>query len=291
VKTEFQLLPHEIIFGAFLFVTWFRLVFAVGFFAPHTLFYLVLVGISGGLIYACRRQETSLRWRARLLFYFVAMNAVYAHLKVAVPAMHPGTADALLQKMDRWLIGRNLSLRMETLVHPALTEFFSACYILFFPYLLLSVIVYCVGDLETFKKFTTGLFSIYGLGFLGYTLLPAQGPHLVMTDQFTVPLTGGWITHWNAETVRLGSNHVDVFPSLHCAVSSFFLLFDRVHKPVARSVQERREKASLRFDGVRVQRLPCILRTVVQAVAVPDLGVQPPVQCVCKQHLAVALAP
>ena len=231
MKTEFQLLPHEIIFGAFLLVTWFRLVFAVGFFAPHTLFYLVLVGISGGLIYACRRQETSLRWRARLLFYFVAMNAVYAHLKVAVPAMHPGTADALLQKMDRWLIGRNLSLRMETLVHPALTEFFSACYILFFPYLLLSVIVYCVGDLETFKKFTTGLFSIYGLGFLGYTLLPAQGPHLVMTDQFSVPLTGGWITHWNAEIVRLGSNHVDVFPSLHCAVSSFFLFFDRVHKP------------------------------------------------------------
>lgn len=230
MKTEPRLLPHEIIFGAVLIVTWLRLGFVVGFFAAIALFYLALAGISGALIYACLRKETNLRWRIRLLFYFGAMNLVYAHLKVAVPAMHSHTADALLQRADQWLVGTNLSLRMETLVCPALTEFFSACYILFFPYLLFSVILYCVGDLATFKKFTAGLFSIYGLGFFGYTLLPAQGPHLVMADQFTVPLTGGWITHGNSEIVRLGSNHVDVFPSLHCAVSLYFLLFDRAYK-------------------------------------------------------------
>ena len=231
MKTKLRLLPHEIIFGAFLTATWLRLVFGIGFFAPNALFYLTLLSISGVLIHWCVRKETNLRWRARLLFYFVAMNLAYAHLKVAVPAMRPRAADAILQKVDHWLVGTNLSLRMEAIVHPVLTEFLSACYILFFPYLLFSVIVYCVGDLDTFRKFTVGLFSIYGLGFLGYTLLPAQGPHLVMADQFTVPLAGGWITRWNSEIVRLGSNHVDVFPSLHCAVSSFFLLFDRVHKP------------------------------------------------------------
>src|SRR5256885_11678339 len=104
MKTEFQLLPHEIIFGAFLFVTWFRLVFAVGFFAPLALFYLVLVGTSGGLIYACRRQETSLRWRARLLFYLVAMNAGYAPFEVAGSPVHPGATHAPLHKIGRWFV-------------------------------------------------------------------------------------------------------------------------------------------------------------------------------------------
>jgi membrane-associated phospholipid phosphatase len=52
-----------------------------------------------------------------------------------------------------------------------------------------------------------------------------------MADQFTVPLEGWIVTHWNAEIVRAGSNGVDVFPSLHCGVTSFILLFDWSHKP------------------------------------------------------------
>ena len=44
-------------------------------------------------------------------------------------------------------------------------------------------------------------------------------------------LTGGWITGWNAAVVAKGSNGVDVFPSLHCAVSCFLLFFDRRHRP------------------------------------------------------------
>ena len=92
MTTKLRLLPHEIIFGAFLTVTWLRLVFCIGFFAPNALFYLTLLSISGALIKWC--GETNLRWRARLLFYFVAMNLAYAHLRVAVPAMRPHAADA-----------------------------------------------------------------------------------------------------------------------------------------------------------------------------------------------------
>jgi membrane-associated phospholipid phosphatase len=52
-----------------------------------------------------------------------------------------------------------------------------------------------------------------------------------MTNQFTQPLDGWWITKWNAAIVATGSNKVDVFPSLHCALSSFLLFFDRRHRP------------------------------------------------------------
>ncbi len=231
MKSKLRPLPHEVLFGLFLVVTWLRLALGVSFFAVHTLFFFALILIAITLIVLCTRNETGANWRVRLLFYAVAMNLVYPSLKTVVPAIRPGSEDALLQQIDGWLIGENLSLRMQAIIHPALTEFFSACYILFFPYLLFSLVLYAVGDLAVFKKFTAGLFGIYGLGFFGYSLLPAKGPHLVMTDQFTVPLTGWWITQWNSDIVRLGSNQVDVFPSLHCAVSSFFLFFDRVHKP------------------------------------------------------------
>jgi len=124
-----------------------------------------------------------------------------------------------------------LSLRLQPFIQPVLTEFLSFCYILFFPSLLFGMICYFFGELELLKKFFVGLFSLYGLGYLGYSLVPALGPHLAMPDQYTAPLEGWAMTRWNSAVVRFGSNHVDVFPSLHCAVSSYMLFFDRRHKP------------------------------------------------------------
>jgi membrane-associated phospholipid phosphatase len=51
-----------------------------------------------------------------------------------------------------------------------------------------------------------------------------------MAHEFHVPFNGWHFTQWNAAMVRFGSNGVDVFPSLHCAISSYMLFFDRWHK-------------------------------------------------------------
>jgi membrane-associated phospholipid phosphatase len=226
-----RLLPHEICFGLFLLVTWTRLVFALGFFSVHALLYLALLVANAWAIWFCRSKGTPRRWRLGLLFYPVAMNLIFMHMKVAIPLIHPASMDPVLHHLDSLLIGTNLSVRLQPIVHPALTEFFSCCYILFFPYLLFSMVYYFLGELELLKKFVIGLFTIYGIGFLGYSLMPAAGPCHALTDQFTVPLNGWWITKWNAAIVAQGSNGVDVFPSLHCAISSFFLFFDRRHRP------------------------------------------------------------
>jgi membrane-associated phospholipid phosphatase len=228
---QWRLLPHEFFFGLFLVITWMRLGFTVGFLGPDALLYFVLIVINVWVIWLCRSNGTSVRWRLGSLFYPLVMNVVFMHMKTAIPKIHPQRMDAVLQHIDQLGIGTNLSLRLQPLIHPALTEFFSFCYILFFPYLLFSLIYYFCGDVALLKKFVSGLFTIYGIGFLGYSLLPAAGPYHAMVDQFTKPLDGWWITKWNAAIVAAGSNQVDVFPSLHCAVSSFLLFFDRRHRP------------------------------------------------------------
>jgi membrane-associated phospholipid phosphatase len=226
-----RLLPHEFFFGLFLLVTWVRLGFAVGFLGRDALLYFTLIAVNVWAIWFCRSNSTSIRWRIGLLFYPLAMNVVFMHMKTAIPKIHPQRMDAALQHIDQLGIGTNLSLRLQPLTHPALTEFFSFCYILFFPYLLFSLIYYFCGDVALLKKFASGLFTIYGIGFLGYSLVPAAGPYVFLADQFTKPLDGWWITKWNATIVSAGSNKVDVFPSLHCAISSFLLFFDRRHRP------------------------------------------------------------
>jgi len=69
-----------------------------------------------------------------------------------------------------------------------------------------------------------GLFTVHGLGFLGYTIWPAGGPYLHLP--FERPLLGSWFTEWVTPLVIGGSNGVDVFPSLHFAVSFYLLGFD-----------------------------------------------------------------
>jgi membrane-associated phospholipid phosphatase len=224
-----KLAPHEIVFGVFLLVTWLRFVAVLGPFSSEALAYFALIGVDVFLIAWCRAKPTNARWRTRLLFHPIALNVVFVHMKAAIPKIVPQRMDAELQRIDAFLVGGNLSVRMESAVRPWLTEALSCCYILFFPYLLFSIVYYFRKDLDTLRVFLAGLFTIYGVGFLGYSLVPAWGPWIAMKESFHVPLDGFAVTRWNDEIVKLGSNGVDVFPSLHCAISSYFLFFDRKH--------------------------------------------------------------
>jgi membrane-associated phospholipid phosphatase len=107
----------------------------------------------------------------------------------------------------------------------------SIVYAAFIPCLLLTLVQYAAGDLRTARAFYSGLFTLYGIGYLGYTLVPAIGPYVAMADRFTVPLNGYWITELLTTLYPLGTNRCDAFPSLHVAASAYILLFDRRHRP------------------------------------------------------------
>jgi membrane-associated phospholipid phosphatase len=227
-----RLLPHEYIFQIFVLITWLRLIRASGFSDPLSLLYFSFLLIAALLVYlSIRIPQQQWPWRLRLFYYPIVMNVAYVNMASVVAAIHRGPLlDASLRRIDHFLIGENLSLRVEPYVRPLFTEPLSFCYMLFIPYLTFSMLVYFVGPLPLLKRFYLGLFTIYGFGFLGYTFVPAAGPYLAMTREFHVPFTGWYFTRWNTAMVHFGSNGVDVFPSLHCAISSYMLFFDSWYK-------------------------------------------------------------
>ena len=230
-RPAFELLPHEMVFGLFMGLTWTRLVASVGFLHPVSLAWLGGLALTGLLLWWAGRESTPYRWRIRLFAYFLVMNACYAGLKEAVPLIQTDYRDQWLMGLDSMILGGNLSLGLASNATPFLTDLFSFCYLFFFPYLILSLVFHGCRNLETFKQFCLGLFSIYGIGFIGYTLAPAVGPYLFIPELMASPLEGGWLTRLNAGIVRMGSNGVDVFPSLHTAVTCFILFFDRKRSP------------------------------------------------------------
>ena len=230
---QWQVLPHELAFGVFVIAMMARLIAVQGIWAPIPWIYGgILVAIVIAIAW-CRTRESDLRWRLRLGLYPVLFNVAYFTLGTAIPAFHPGKEDAWLQSLDARLTSVNASVWMERFAHPVVTEVLSACYLVFFPFLLLAWVYYFRGEVPVLRRFMMGMATIYGLGFLGYSLVPAMGPHLdpTLASQFHGAFTGGWFTRLNQDLVLSGSYRVDVFPSLHCGITLFTLLFDRLHAP------------------------------------------------------------
>jgi len=221
------LLPHEVFFGLFLLVTWLRLLFRLGPTHSHTLVFLACILGSVAVVFWTQLAPTSLRCRLRLLYYPVAMGITFFVMKGAVPALGRLPVDDLLLRWDRMLLGETPALIYQSWSQPWLNDVLMLGYLFFFVHLIAVPAAYCVRDLARFRQLIVGLFTLYGLGFLSYTLMPAGGPHRWLT--FTAPLEGLAVLPWTLASVNAGSNCVDVFPSLHFAVSFYLLVFDWWH--------------------------------------------------------------
>jgi PAP2 superfamily len=219
-------LPHEWVFGTFLLLTAVRL-FAHGGTARD--WSLVFFGCLFAALAPLAWEEsalTPLRWRLRLLVYPAVMGISFYALGAAVPLLGHPRVDGLLLSWDRAIFGQTPALAWESWLHPWLEDIAMAGYLFFFYYLIAGPGHYCLRDLRLFRKCIVGLFTLYGLAFLGYTFVPAAGPHVYMT--FQTPLRG-WLLDWTLKPVNQGSNSLDVFPSVHVAASFYLLLFDWKH--------------------------------------------------------------
>lgn len=200
---------------------------SVGFSDWHTLAFFAFTFGCLAAVVGSGRSPGPIAWRVRLLWYPSVMGLSFYTLATAVPLLGVMPADALLTQLDHSMLGFTPAVVLSTLHWPLFTDFMVAAYLFFFYILLFGPGWYCVHDLANFRACIVGLFTTYALGFMGYTLLPAGGPHLSMTN--LPPLDGGWLTQTMLPRVNQGSNGVDVFPSIHCAASLYLLIFDFGH--------------------------------------------------------------
>jgi len=220
-------LPHEWIFGVFLLLTGLRLLAHGGAARDWAGAFLGCWLAGLGILCWAERNPTVWRWRIRLLYYPMAMGVTFYALGMAVPLLGNPKVDWLLLQWDRALIGETPAVAWESWLRPWLEDLAMAGYLFFFYYLIAGPGHYCVRDVRLFRQCIVGLFTMYGLAFMSYTVLPAGGPHRWMT--FQTPLHGRWILDWTLSPVNAGSNDVDAFPSVHVAGSVYLLLFDWRH--------------------------------------------------------------
>ncbi|HTV62568.1 MAG TPA: phosphatase PAP2 family protein [Verrucomicrobiae bacterium] len=227
VDTFAAVLPHEWIFGTYLLITGLRL-FAHGGAAERWSFLFLGILLAGICVFFwAERKPTPGRLRLRLLFYPAAMGLSFFSMGQAIPLLGIPPVDGLLLQWDRDLLGETPAITWEPWLRPWLEDVAMGGYLFFFYYLIAGPGHYCIRNLRLFRKCIVGLFTMYGLAFAGYTVLPAGGPHIYLT--FKTPLHGPWLLDRTINTVNAASNGLDVFPSVHFAASLYLLLFDWRH--------------------------------------------------------------
>lgn len=191
-------------------------------------FFILYSGLAGMLAWVTQRRlsvPSHERLRHECLFYALGMNVTFEAMGGAIPAIRSVRYDSILLDADRWMFTVSPNVWADQFAFPALTDIMSVCYLFFMPLLFVGLVRYLFWQKELLGIFYRGLFTVYGIGFLGYLLVPAAGPYLAYPDLFSTPLEGGLISRLTHTMVIVGSNKVDVFPSLHCAVSAYMLGF------------------------------------------------------------------
>ncbi|MBP3224941.1 MAG: phosphatase PAP2 family protein [Campylobacter sp.] len=212
-----NILPHEMLWLAFFGILLIRLLFFGGY--GFSVFCAVCIG---AIVYNISSKSQILRFG----FYVVLMNLTFVLLRYISPLINPsGKKDAFLYSVDCALFGDFVGLYLQKFHSEILTEIFAFFYLLFLPQLLFFFIYYLFKK-DLTAKFYIGLMSLYAAGFLGYIFVPAIGPYEFLAQKFHSPLQGYFFFDLLNENYAKGSNLTDVFPSLHCGVSCFILLFN-----------------------------------------------------------------
>jgi hypothetical protein len=120
--------------------------------------------------------ETPFKKKIKKILPLLSVPVLYFSLGPFMELLATPPQDLLLQRIDQWLVGGNLSLKIQPFVHPLLTECMYVIYFLFFAYVVGSLIRSLRAVEAVQQSFYAGLFTVYWIGFLGYSLVPAVGP-------------------------------------------------------------------------------------------------------------------
>jgi membrane-associated phospholipid phosphatase len=160
-------------------------------------------------------------------FPLVLIVFIYENLHEFTDQIRPDVVDGTLRRADEAIFGVEPTLFLQKISVPWFTEFMTVAYALYFGYPALIVgMSYARGEFYHFREMGLALTLCVYIGFLGYVTVPAIGPRYYMADEFTVPLSGIWLTEraaaaWNAiEKVKR-----DCFPSLHTGISAVGLVY------------------------------------------------------------------
>ncbi len=156
---------------------------------------------------------------------------IYESLGDLIQYLRPDI-DSLLIKIDLFVFGVHPTLWMEKWIVPWFTDIMSLAYVSYYFLPVFFVVSLYLKDRK--MELDESLFILafgYYISFVGYILFPAIGPRYSLTQFYSVPLEGSFITDFVRDTLNaLEHNKRDCMPSGHTQIVLMVLYLTHHHK-------------------------------------------------------------
>lgn len=161
---------------------------------------------------------------------WVAVMLSYNLVRFLIPAVHPARLDDLLRHTEVVMGLRSARFAHALHGHPHWTDFFAAVYLCLFAWMVSYVALYVLFRRGLHQRFITGFVLIYAGGFVGYMIFPATGPRYAYPAEWSW-LSGGFAFALCNRVISNMGAKLDVFPSLHAALSIYLMSWQVRHHP------------------------------------------------------------
>lgn len=184
------------------------------------LFFLSLFIIKGIKLIKWNVLQTTLQ----ALFVFIFFAYFFGLSSNFQSVLHNQWLDAKLIEVDQVLFGSELSLKLEKLITPFLTEAMMFAYVFYLPLLVLTaIIVYKSSGDKGLAEYLFVLSLSYSICYIGFILFPVASQMYFMPDKYSIPLEGGLFTYLS-ELIRQDLHFPGgSLPSPHCAAATVIL--------------------------------------------------------------------
>jgi membrane-associated phospholipid phosphatase len=150
--------------------------------------------------------------------YFFGLSSKFQLL------IHTDWMDAKLIGIDITIFGQELSLKLESIVTPYLTEAMMFAYVFYLPLLIITaIVVYRSANQNGLAEYLFVLSLGYIFCYIGFILFPVASQMYFMPDKYSVSLEGGLFTYLS-ELIRNNLHfRGGSLPSPHCAAATTIL--------------------------------------------------------------------
>ena len=159
-------------------------------------------------------------WVSRIFHHWYPLLYVafcYREMSILIPAIRRTYADQALAKLDYAFWHAHPTVWLERIEVPPLTEFLQIVYSLFIPAVLFVALRFWLRkDYPAFRYYAFLIATGFLVSYIGYLLVPARGPRIVLKDFQHIPLRGLWLFGLLQSTLdQLEHVTYDCFPSGH----------------------------------------------------------------------------
>ena len=156
----------------------------------------------------------------RYLYPLLASAFVYTSLEGYALIFQGRFLDSSINAWEKSLFGMSPNLWLEHWVSKPLTEYFMFNYFSYYLYLAIpSLVLFLQKRWQDLEAYIFYLMVAFYVAYLGFLIVPAEGPIYSLKNDFAIPRLTGYIFTSLQQSIMNNDPHGTCFPSSHVAVT------------------------------------------------------------------------